>query len=281
MNRSHSFKKFHPKQISLFFSLAIILLFCLNIPFAHAAPKSDLWPFWNQSNEADQRTISHQTWQSLLDQYLKVKGQDHLFDYANVSAKDKARLNRYIQQLTQLDPRTFNQAQQLSYWVNLYNALTVQLILKNYPVSSITKLGGFFSFGPWDQKITTIAGQSLSLNDIEHRILRPIWQDPRIHFVVNCASLGCPNLPLKALTANNSAQIFNEAAIAYLNQAKGVDIKGKTLVLSKIFDWYRDDFGRDQQAMLNYIQSYRPQDQINQWRGQITYEYDWGLNKFE
>lgn len=108
-----------------------------------------------------------------------------------MSLASKQQLKRYIQQMASLDPRDYKKQEQFAYWVNLYNALTVQLVLDNYPTSSIKKLGkGFFSFGPWDDDIIRVAGKKLTLNDIEHRILRPIWRDKRIHYVVNCASLG-------------------------------------------------------------------------------------------
>lgn len=133
-------------------------------------------------------------------------GENALFRYAEVTKEDKTLLNDYLDQLSKLDPREFNRQEQYAYWVNLYNALTVKLILDNYPVASITKLGGLFSFGPWDEKVFTVAGQTLTLNDIEHRILRPIWKDPRTHYAVNCASLGCPNLQSQAFTAQNTEQ---------------------------------------------------------------------------
>ncbi|MCV5656507.1 DUF547 domain-containing protein, partial [Escherichia coli] len=83
--------------------------------------------------------------------------------------------------------------------------------------TSITKLGGLFSFGPWDQDVIIINGKSLTLNDIEHRILRPIWQDPRTHYAVNCASLGCPNLQTQAFTAENTQALLESAAKTFIN----------------------------------------------------------------
>ena len=166
------------------FSLLFILF---SLPL-FAAPKADLLPYWQDQVATDQRDISHQQWQKLLDKYLVVQPQQTLFRYGAVTTEDKQQLSAYINQLSHLDPRKYNRNVQFAYWVNLYNALTVQLIIDHYPVTSITKLGGFFSFGPWDQPVVTINNKSLSLNDIEHRILRPIWRDPRIHYAVNCAS---------------------------------------------------------------------------------------------
>ena len=130
-----------------------------------SAPKSELWPYWNKSNESNAAVIDHQAWQQLLDQYLISKGDYTLFKYSSVSTKDKQVLTNYLERLAKTDPLSLNKAQQYAYWVNLYNAITVKLILDDYPVKSITKLGGLFSFGPWGDDVITINGKTLTLND--------------------------------------------------------------------------------------------------------------------
>ncbi len=107
-----------------------------------------LWPYWQQSNEANQAQISHQAWQQLLDSYLVIQGENTLFNYRNVAKTDKNKLKQYIQRLATRDPLQYRKAEQYAYWVNLYNALTVDLILDSYPIKSITQLGGLFRFGP-------------------------------------------------------------------------------------------------------------------------------------
>ncbi len=201
---------------------------------AFAAPKSELWPFWNQANPNSTDTISHQAWQSFLDNFLVQDGDYTLVNYGAVSGADKQALKDYINGLAQLDPRTYSQAEQYAYWVNLYNAITVDLILDAYPIKSITKLGGLFSFGPWGDEVISIAGKELTLNDIEHRILRPIWQDPRTHYAVNCASLGCPNLQAQAFTADNTEALLEQAAKDFVNSNKGVLAKSNLVQLSSI-----------------------------------------------
>ncbi|MGF1757963.1 DUF547 domain-containing protein [Photobacterium sagamiensis] len=240
------------------------------------APKADLWPYWQQSNEANTAAIDHTRWQRTLDNYLVQQPQQTLFRYRAVSDNDKWELDRYIRSLTAIDPRRYRQDEQFAYWVNLYNALTVQLILNNYPLKSITKLGGFFTFGPWDEKLITINGKPLSLNDIEHRILRPIWQDARIHYVVNCASLGCPDLQPQAFTASNSEDLLEQAANRFVNNTKGVKLTGNKVRLSSIYDWYGVDFG-NKTALQSHLNQY--------WKGapvqlnHISYDYDWTLNE--
>ncbi|MGP8307127.1 DUF547 domain-containing protein [Vibrio sp. YIC-376] len=254
-----------------------LLLLCALLSFSvYSAPKADLWPYWNHSNEASPTQISHQEWQQLLDSYLIADGENTLFRYSKVSAVDKTKLKQYIQHLASLNPLHYRKAEQYAYWVNLYNAITVDLILDNYPIKSITKLGGLFSFGPWDEDAVMINGKKLTLNDIEHRILRPIWQDPRTHYAVNCASLGCPNLQAQAFTADNSQALLESAAKAFINSKKGVSIEGNTARISSIYDWFAVDFGGEKQV-FNHIRQYAPQ--YNSFSGQVKYDYDWSLNQ--
>ena len=188
--------------------------------------------------------------------------------------------------LQQLDPRSYNSQEQQAYWINLYNALTVDLILKNYPTSSITKLGDkFFSFGPWDDVVANINGKKLTLNDIEHKILRPIWQDPRVHYAVNCASYSCPNLSKTAYTGDNLELQLEQGAKHYINHPRGVMIEDGDLIISKIYKWYAEDFGNNEKALIEHLQKYAAptlKQQLNQFlveQGDIDYEYDWRLNQ--
>ncbi|MGF1910596.1 DUF547 domain-containing protein [Vibrio kasasachensis] len=254
--------------------LAILSLTLFSLPI-YAAPKSDLWVYWQQSNENSHAEISHQAWQEILTRHISIDGQHHLFSYQSVTTEEQHKLDRYLTSLSEVDPRKFSKAEQYAYWVNLYNAATIDLILEEYPIDSITKLGGFFSFGPWDEDVITINGKALSLNDIEHRILRPIWQDPRTHYAVNCASLSCPNLQTKAFTAKNSEQLLNNAAKAFINSNKGVEIEGNTLVLSSIYDWFSEDFLIDG-GVQKHLNKYRTN--LEDVSGSFTYQYDWSLN---
>lgn len=251
----------------------LIILFSTS---SFAAPKSDLWPYWNQSDETNAAKISHQAWQDILNQYLSVEGENTLFAYDKVTRADQNKLTDYLKQLASLDPRHYSKGEQYAYWVNFYNALTVNIIIENYPVESITKLGGFFSFGPWGDDITTVAGKTLTLNDIEHRILRPIWHEPRTHYAVNCASLGCPNLQATAFRADNTEQLLELAAAQYINSDKGVLRQGENLQLSSIYDWFIEDFGSEE-ALFKHLGSYR--NDLADLKGKITYDYDWKLNK--
>jgi len=210
-------------------------------------------------------------------------GNINRFSYSRVSNTDKALLSGYLDDMQALDPRGYNRAVQKSYWVNLYNALTVDLVLDNYPTPSITKLGDkFFSFGPWDDKVATVNGQALTLNDIEHGILRPIWKDNRIHYAVNCASFSCPNLSKNAYNETNMDSLLSEAARNYVNHPRAVALTGSTLTVSSIYKWYKDDFGGTNQSLLAHLVGYADEglkEKLKNYQGKIEYDYDWALNE--
>ncbi|WP_020405973.1 DUF547 domain-containing protein [Hahella ganghwensis] len=242
---------------------------------------------WRQSDELNRSSIDHSRWNQVLATYLDVNHASgvHLFRYSDVTSEDHKKLSEYLHNLAELDPREFSRAEQKAYWINLYNALTVKLILKHYPVESITDLGEtFFAFGPWDDDAVTVAGEELTLNDIEHQILRPIWQDPRIHYAVNCASFSCPNLASEAYTSTNLERLLEQGATSYINHERGVDLEGDELVLSSIYKWYQEDFGKDEQDVLRHLSSYARPDlkkALEGFDGDIDYEYDWRLNELK
>lgn len=273
-------------------SLALFFISMLLIAPLHAEKLT----YWQQSNAASTAVIDHSAWQVMLNKYLtgrqlNVEMQSsqpsvNLFAYKAVSSQDKLVLEDYLQMLQQLDPRLYNSAVQQAYWINLYNALTVNLILDNYPTSSITKLGDkFFAFGPWDDVAAKINGKKLTLNDIEHKILRPIWQDPRIHYAVNCASYSCPNLSKTAYTGENLEQQLEQGAKQYINHPRGVAVTNGDLVISKIYKWYAEDFGNNEQDLIKHLQQYATpalKQQLDLFlaeQGDIDYEYDWRLNQ--
>ena len=249
-----------------------------------AAPKADLIKFWKAHDPDSQTQVSHAIWQDLLDQYLDAKSDSGVnrFDYAAVSKEDFKKLELYLKSLQKLDPRSLSRQEQLPYWINFYNALTAKVVLDKFPVDSIREIRFLTSpFGPWDKNLVRVAGQKLSLNDIEHGILRPIWQDPRIHFVVNCASIGCPNLAPKAFTADNAEKLMEQSAIDFINHKRGVFIDGY-VILSSIFDWYGSDFGANQSEILFYLSEYyegADTPKLLEKDLNIQYQYDWGLNK--
>lgn len=240
---------------------------------------------WRMADDQNKATIDHSAWNAFLKTYLVTDHADGInrVRYAEVSEPDRRQLQRYIASLANIDPREFARKEQMAYWINLYNAITIELILKNYPVESITSLGEkFFAFGPWDDPMITVAGETLTLNDIEHQILRPIWQDPRIHYAVNCASIGCPNLNSEAFTGENLETLLDQGARAYVGHPRGLRFEAADeIVVSKIYDWFVEDFGDSESGVLKHLADYADEnlaEKLRRFRGDIDYEYDWSLN---
>lgn len=202
----------------------------------------------------------------------------------SVSEGSRKGLEAYLADLQAVEVSSLDRAEQMAYWINLYNAKTVAVVLAKYPVKSIRDIDlsrGLFKQGPWDADILTVEGVKLSLNDVEHRILRPLWKDKRVHFALNCASLGCPDLAASAYTAANAAGFLAKGARDFVNSGHGVSLEGKTLVLSSLFEWYREDFGRTEKDMLEALTAWADPPRkalLAGHAGPIRYRYDWALN---
>lgn len=269
--------------ISVLWGIALCL--ALGWGPAAAAPKAKLQPDWDRSDAANPATIDHSPWQGLLDAYLDTRHPSgvHRFAYAAVRGADRAVLRDYLGALQALDPRRYSRPEQEAYWINLYNALTVDLVLAHYPVKSIREIGGgWLVRGPWDDAIAKVAGRALTLNDIEHGILRPIWRDPRIHYAVNCASIGCPNLAGRAYTRENLERLLEEGAGDYVNHPRGAAWREEGLRASSIYDWYQEDFGATRAGVVGHLLRYaRPELalRLRGYAGPIDYDYDWSLNE--
>ncbi|MGB5427028.1 MAG: DUF547 domain-containing protein, partial [Gammaproteobacteria bacterium] len=222
MDIMHSVHQPLPRLSALIATLLLPLL--AGIAQANAlerlfAPKAERWAYWDSSVPEATQQIDHSGWNMFLGQYV-LQGEDGInrVRYSQVSDVDRQKLKRYITALEQLPIRRYNAEQQLAYWINLYNAVTIDIVLQHYPVESIRDIDispGFFADGPWGKKLLSIEDQQVSLNDIEHRILRPIWQDPRLHYALNCASLGCPNLSTSAYKADTIELQLDQAATAF------------------------------------------------------------------
>ncbi|MDP7549488.1 MAG: DUF547 domain-containing protein [Alphaproteobacteria bacterium] len=285
------------------FRLGLILLLMLGTAFwlaapagfrsfeALAAPSADPWPRWQAADENNPAVIEFSAWDDLLHRYLiPSSGGINLFRYGAVSAADRGELDRFVARLAALPISTYNRAQQRAYWINLYNALTVKVVLDNSPdgpVDSIMDINispGFFSFGPWDKKLLRIEGEAISLNDIEHRILRALWGDPRIHYALNCAAMGCPNLEARAYGAKDMEARLDAAARAFINHPRGVRFEDGELVVSSIYDWFTEDFGGGEAGVLAHLRQYAAPALAEKLarHGRLDRStYDWRLNGAE
>lgn len=249
------------------------------------APKAKLWEIWQAHDPAATMAIDHGDWQGFLDRYVTADAAGvNRVGYGRVSADDRRALAAYIDRLAKTSVRALSRPEQKALWINFYNALTVQVVLQHYPVRSILDIDtspGLLADGPWDEKLVTIEGERLSLNDIEHRILRPIFGDNRIHFAVNCASVGCPNLLKQVYSGDNVEDVLGQAARAYVNDRRGARVDGERLTVSKIFEWYADDFGGSEATVVAFIEMFAEpilRTAIAGRKGTAKTAYDWALN---
>jgi len=265
--------------------VSTVLLLSMAAAPLPAAPRAELWAYWQAHDETSNTRVAHDAWAAFLGKYL-TGGADGInrVRYAAVTKADEHALNGYINRLSGVTVTALTRDRQLAYWLNLYNALTVRVVLEHYPVESIRDIDispGWFNDGPWDKQLVTIEGKALSLNDIEHRILRPIWRDPRVHYALNCASLGCPNLRREPYVAERIDAQLDDQARNYVNHSRGVSVTGGRVVLSRIYDWYRADFGGSDSSVLDHIRGYADPGLEEELKGVDSiagYRYDWSLN---
>lgn len=264
-----------PPEISRFNSISMLCLFMFfllvySIP-AYAQTKVGA----NRS-----KAPAHETWDALLKKWVDSRGMVNYQGFL----QDHKQLQAYLQQLqtNAPDEKKWSKEEQLAYWINAYNAYTIELVLRNYPLESIkdVKLGQqmpFVTASPWDLKFIKAGGRELSLNNIEHNIIRPAFKEPRIHFALVCAARSCPKLRQEAYVAERlDAQLADQARSFLLDHDKN-DVRSNKLELSKLFDWYQSDFteGRTlQEAISEY--SGMP---INK-DAKVSYRYySWKLNE--
>lgn len=252
---------------------------------AFSAPRAELWERWLANDPGDSRTIDHGAWSRFLGAYVSP-GADGIarMAYADVTARDEAALDGYLAMLSGVAIGGYAPDEQRAFWINLYNALTVRVVLAHYPVSGIREIDispGLFARGPWDRALISVEGVELTLNDIEHRILRPIWRDPRVHYALNCASLGCPDLRRSAYAGAGLDAALEAAARGYVNHSRGVRFAGGALVVSSIYRWFAADFGGGDAGVLDHLRRHASPDlraRLARVERIDDHAYDWALN---
>ncbi len=231
---------------------------------------------------------NHQAWNEILKNYVVPGKISTLFKYKALKA-NVSLLNSYLKHLESVsdsDFQKFNKKQKLSFWINAYNAYTVKLIINHYPLKSIKDIkgeGGFLGVGasPWKIKFIKLLGKMLSLDNVEHDIIRKDFDEPRIHFAVNCASMGCPSLSNKAFSAKDLDKHLEDVSNAFINnlQKNKFDLKSKTFYASKIFKWYGSDFNKKFGSYKKFIKTLRPElSDLEQFKV-IWNNYGWNLNE--
>ena len=275
-------RKIYKSIVIVFF----ILTFNVYVIPALARPLLDQF---EKNNPHSTLVIDHHLFQKFIDKYVyEDESGVNLIRYSKVINEDKKNLDQYIKYLTAIDINNYNRAEQLSYWVNLYNSLVIHTVLNSYPVKSIldietgsTFYSRLFRPGPWNAKFVKVNNIPLSLDDIEIRIVRSIWKDARIHYALSCASYGCPNLQKQVYTGKNVDSLFDKAAKEYVNNFRGVTIEGDKLIVSKIYTWYQAEFGGSELAVIAHLKQYAEPDlkqKLNRFSSISEYRYDWSLN---
>lgn len=221
-------------------------------------------------------TVDHSIYAELLATYVN----DGRVNYDGFK-REEAQLNQYLDVLKNIDPKQLSHNEQFAFYANAYNAWTIKLILSKYPdIKSIKELG-IFKTGPWKKKVVSLRGEKISLDHIEHDILRPRFKDPRVHFAINCAALSCPPLKSEPYHGDRLDKQLDEATIAFINNPKRTYLDGDTLYVSKIFDWFAEDFNHDPyRFVLKYTEgNFKAELEARKGKIKVKYlHYDWSLN---
>lgn len=269
----------------------LVLLPCLLLVAAFhpldgwAADREAALERWRSHDPASPLGVDHRHWESFLLNYLRP-GRDgvHRLTYGQVKARDRRKLNRYIEKMGNVDIVAYRRSEQLAYWINLYNALMVKFVLDHYPFATIRKIGDLGdgqTANAWDSKLIVIDSIALSLHDIEQDILDPIWSDPRIHYAITCPAIGCPNLQPIPYDGQQLEWQLNEAAAAFVNDPRRVNIQDDKLYVSSFYRWRMEAFGGNDRGVINHLMAYaKPElamalQNFDHMHGEI---FDWRLN---
>ena len=212
--------------------------------------------------------MDHSEWTEILQRHVSDSGKVNYRAFEN----NREPLENYLDNLARHSPKDdWSNAETKAYWINAYNAYTIQLILDNYPLKSIKDINN-----PWDQTFFKINGKKMSLNTIEHKILRPMG-DPRIHFAIVCASESCPKLLNYAFEAKTLNNQLDQAAKAFINDTSKNSLTASRITISKLFKWFKSDFPKGE-AFINYLNMYStvkidPETEID------YQHYNWALNE--
>ena len=235
-----------------------------------------LFVFYGSIEQATAVTDDQAIWTELLKKYVKPGG----VDYAGFKSEEE-KLDQNLKMLEHADLKTLSRDEQFAYYINAYNAWTIKLILSTYPgIKSIKDLGTFWK-SPWEKKFVRINGELLSLDDVEHHILRPRFKDPRVHFAINCSAVSCPPLRSEPYMGSSLDQQLDQATRSFINDPNSYRLEGYAFYVSRIFKWFAEDFNND---VLGFYMKYARKDLKKKLAEkkdviQIKYlNYDWSLN---
>lgn len=234
--------------------------------------------------EARGSTFDHSLFDQILREYVDDEG---LIDYNGIAGD--SRFQTYMESLKTVKTENMSRNEQLAFWINAYNAVTIDKVIKWKPEKSVRETiipGVWTSTKFYTTREHIVAGSRLSQDDIEHEILRKKLKDPRIHFAIICASSGCPRQPRFAYTGENVQARLEEVTRRYLDSERGIriDEAENTLYLSKIFDWFRSDFVAKSGSVIDFVRPYLKKEVLMflDRKPKISFlHYDWALNAKE
>lgn len=228
------------------------------------------------SNSRSDTAVDHSIYADLLDKYVHQGNVDY-----HGFKMEESELDQYLKVLENVDSKSLSRDEQFAFYINAYNAWTIKLILSGYPgIKSIKELGNILKT-PWKKKICRIDGDVITLDDIEHHILRPRFKDPRVHFAINCAALSCPPLWSQPFIGNTLDRQLDDATRVFINNSKRNYLDGETLYASKIFNWFGKDFNDDVSGFfLKYADdNLKKELEVKNNKIKVKYlPYDWSLN---
>ena len=217
----------------------------------------------------------------LYGELLKKHVRDGRVDYAGFKTEE-VKLDRYLKILENVDPGILSRNEQFAFYINAYNAWTIKLILSGYPgVTSIKDLGSLLK-SPWKKKIVRIDGKVITLDHVEHEILRPRYKDPRVHFAINCAAKSCPPLRPEPFNGNILERQLDDSTRSFINNPQSYRLDDSELYVSRIFKWFSEDFNED---IFGFFLKYatgnlKKELKSKSERSVVLYlEYDWSLNE--
>lgn len=243
---------------------------------------------WFVNDPGSVESIDHSAWDAFVQKYVRVQPDGtNRVDYGAVSDEDHESLKHYLAEMERVQIARYNRDEQIAFWMNLYNASMVDLVLDNPAADSVLQIRGpgINVVGPWLRPVARVHGKQVSFNDIEHHILRAAFNDMGmpVHYGVNCASMGCPSLSPRAHTGENWRENLKRTAHQFINCPHGVRVEDGKLFTSKIYySWFMDDFGGSEAKVIEHLLQYAEPELAAELEKHHTISgdfYDWRLNQ--
>ena len=238
---------------------------------------------WPDSQQVSMDQIDHAPFDQLLQKYVNEDGMVAYKSW-HANAADRQQLKDYLASLgrgSTTKPASANA--QLAFWINAYNATTIEGIMRVYPTTSIRKhTSKLLGYNIWRDLLLHVGDRQIALEDIENKVLRKM-NEPRIHFAIVCASIGCPRLMNRAYMADSVKEQLAVNAQDFFSRSQNLQVSGNTLAVSKILEWYGTDFAPSPQEQMKVLEKYLPaaaKQVVNQGNFRVTYQdYNWNLNE--